>query len=144
MPDGTVIVGSRDGYLYAVKADGTLKWKYQTDEAIDQSSPAAGSDGTIYIGSWDNCLHAVNPATGEVKWKFKGAEGTYGMVSSPSVGAGGTIYIGSTDTWSHRLPLVQAEPSISEAPTLISMRSVLTAKRTGDAKQKELLFHPPR
>jgi len=99
MPDGTVIVGSRDGYLYAVKADGTLKWKYQTDEAIDQSSPAAGSDGTIYIGSWDNCLHAVNPATGEVKWKFKGAEGTYGMVSSPSVGAGGTIYIGSTDTY---------------------------------------------
>lgn len=99
MPDGSLVVGSRDGYLYAVESDGTLKWKYQSGGAIDQSSPAAGSDGTIYIGSWDNCLHAVNPSTREVKWKFKGAEGSYGMVSSPSVGAGGTVYIGSTDNY---------------------------------------------
>lgn len=102
MPDGTVIVGSRDGYLYAVKADRTLKWKYQTgvNIAIDQSSPAVGSDGTVYIGTcWDNYLHAVNPATGEMKWKFKGTEGDFGFVSSPSVGAGGTVYIGSTDTY---------------------------------------------
>lgn len=56
--EGTVYIGSSDGKLYAINADGTLKWSFQTKGAIE-SSPAIGSDGTIYIGSNDNHLYAI-------------------------------------------------------------------------------------
>ncbi|MBU0698856.1 MAG: PQQ-binding-like beta-propeller repeat protein, partial [Proteobacteria bacterium] len=45
---------------YIEKAFGTLKWRYKTGNYID-SSPAIGSDGTVYVGSWDNSLYALNP-----------------------------------------------------------------------------------
>ncbi len=33
------------------------------------SSPALGADGTSYVGSYDNHLHAVDEA-GAMKWKY--------------------------------------------------------------------------
>ena len=33
-------------------------WKFETGWYV-QSSPAIGSDGTVYIGSWDNKLYAI-------------------------------------------------------------------------------------
>jgi outer membrane protein assembly factor BamB len=57
------------------------------------SSPAIGSDGTIYVGSYDNNLYAINP-NGSKKWAFKTANGLY---SSPAIGSDGTIYVGSYD-----------------------------------------------
>ncbi|MBM3242358.1 choice-of-anchor D domain-containing protein, partial [Candidatus Poribacteria bacterium] len=57
------------------------------------SSPAIGSDETIYVGSLDNYLYAINP-DGTPKWKFS----TGGDVdSSPAIGSDGTIYVGSGD-----------------------------------------------
>lgn len=77
---------------------GIVKWKLAIgggsggiDEAC--SSPAIGADGTIYIGSVDHNLYAVNPK-GTQKWKFATAAD---VVSSPAIGADGTIYIGSGD-----------------------------------------------
>jgi len=35
-----------------------LKWKYTTNGYV-RSSPAIGSDGTIYVGSWDGNLYAL-------------------------------------------------------------------------------------
>jgi len=58
-----------------------------------ESSPAVGADGTIYVGSRDYNLYALNP-DGTQKWKFA----TNGEVwSSPAVGADGTMYVGSAD-----------------------------------------------
>ena len=57
------------------------------------SSPAIGADGTIYVGSWDSNLYAINP-NGTLKWSY--ATG-YGIDSSPAIGADGTIYVGSVD-----------------------------------------------
>ncbi len=37
---------------------GSLKWRYETDDWIT-SSPAIGSDGTIYVGSGDSYLYAI-------------------------------------------------------------------------------------
>jgi len=72
--------------------DGTLKWKFKTEGGID-SSPAIGQDGTIYVGSDDGNLYAINP-NGTLKWKFK----TKSVVSSsPAIGPDGTIYVGSLD-----------------------------------------------
>ncbi len=89
--DGTIYVGSRDGYLYAINPDGSKKWAFKTGGDVD-SSPAIGSDGTIYVGSWDKNLYAINP-DGSQKWAFK----TGKRVSSPAIGSDGTIYVGSYD-----------------------------------------------
>jgi outer membrane protein assembly factor BamB len=85
-------VGSWDNYLHAINPDGTLKWRYQTDYHVN-SSPAVGSDGTIYVGSDDDYLHAINP-DGTQKWCYQAEDVVF---SSPAVGSDGTIYVGSYD-----------------------------------------------
>ncbi|MDB4805232.1 immunoglobulin domain-containing protein, partial [bacterium] len=57
------------------------------------SSPAIGSDGTIYVGSLEvpDNLYAINP-DGSKKWAFAT---DYGVFSSPAIGSDGTIYVGS-------------------------------------------------
>ncbi len=69
----------------------TTKWKYRTGNSIYVSSPAIGSDGTIYIGSMDDNLYAINP-TGTLKWKYLTDDS---IESSPAIGSDGTIYIGT-------------------------------------------------
>ena len=67
-------------------------WNFTTGGDV-RSSPAIGPDGTIYFGSYDNKLYALNP-DGTEKWNFT----TGGPVtSSPAVARDGTIYFGSTD-----------------------------------------------
>ncbi|MEK7368108.1 MAG: PQQ-binding-like beta-propeller repeat protein, partial [Planctomycetota bacterium] len=88
--DGTVYVGSEDGNLYAVTADGGKKWAFRAKEGIT-SSPAIGSDGTIYVGSRDKRLYAVNN-DGTLRWAYE----TVGKIfSSPALASDGTIYMGS-------------------------------------------------
>ncbi len=88
--DGTIYVGSRDRYLYALDPDGMLKWKFQTGGWI-VSSPAIAGDGTIYVGSNDRYLYAINP-DGTLKWKFETGDVIY---SSPAIASDGTIYVGA-------------------------------------------------
>ena len=53
--------------------------------------PAMGADGTIYVGSEDGRLYAINPS-GTLKWAF-----TIGAVveSSPAIDPNGIVYVGS-------------------------------------------------
>jgi len=68
-------VGSYDDYLYAITPDGKLKWKFQTGYDIS-SSPAIGQDGTIYVGSSDRYLYAIQTTSlglADTPWpKFRG------------------------------------------------------------------------
>ena len=90
---GRSTLGQNDGNLYALKPNGSLKWKYPTGQKIFASSPALGADGTVYVGSDDGNLYALNP-DGSLKWQYK----TGGAVdSSPALGADGTVYFGSDD-----------------------------------------------
>jgi outer membrane protein assembly factor BamB len=59
------------------------------------SSPAIGSDGTVYVGSRDKKLYAINPKSGVKLWEFA----TRGPIvrSSPAIGSDGTVYVGSDD-----------------------------------------------
>ncbi len=41
------------------KKPGTVLWEFKTGGAIGDSSPAIGSDGTVYVGSSDNKLYAI-------------------------------------------------------------------------------------
>jgi outer membrane protein assembly factor BamB len=91
-PDGSIIVGSTDSYIYSINPDGTRKWKYQTGGEI-WSSPAIASDGTVYIGSRDHYIYAINP-DGTRKWKHE----LSGYVDAvPSIGSDGTVYVTAQD-----------------------------------------------
>jgi len=73
---------------------GTLKWKYKTGDVV-LSSPAIASDGTIYVGSYDKFLYAINP-NGTLKWRYTTGDKIY---SSPAIASDGTIYVGSLDNY---------------------------------------------
>ena len=102
--DGSVLVGSQDGKLYAVARDGTAKWSYATGDIIF-SSPAVAHDGTIYIGSDDDHLYALVPGTAKPRWIVQmgacpqrvgvGPEASRCDVDAgPTVGPDGVIYTG--------------------------------------------------
>ena len=119
---GAVYFTSADGSLYAVDAaGGKLRWRFQTDGerrftapgihgAIPRtetmpdpfdlflSSPAV-VDATVYFGSGDHNVYAVDAASGKLKWKF--ATGNV-VHASPAV-AGGAVYIGSWDRYFYAL-----------------------------------------
>lgn len=103
--DGTVLIGSGDGHLYALEAEsGRGKWRVETGGRV-RSSPAV-SNGTVYVGSLDGSVYAADLATGALKWRFdtegRGlSSGKFGydrksVQSSPAV-ADGTVYIGARD-----------------------------------------------
>ncbi|UCE38212.1 MAG: PQQ-binding-like beta-propeller repeat protein [Thermoplasmata archaeon] len=77
---------------------GELKWSFSTVRSIE-SSPAIGSDGTIYVGGANTMgvegyLYAIYP-NGIEKWSFDTGDWVY---SSPAIGSDGTIYVGSFGT----------------------------------------------
>jgi outer membrane protein assembly factor BamB len=89
-PDGTLYVGARNGNLYALNPDGTLKW--QTPLGSVDSSAAIGSDGTIYLGAGSS-YQALNPADGSQIWTFSPVDGQ--ADSTPALGIGGRVYVTS-------------------------------------------------
>ena len=68
--DQEVLLGSKDGYLYAVDINtGIEKWKFRTDGNVE-STPAV-VDNVVYVGSWDNHLYAFDLETQSTRWKFR-------------------------------------------------------------------------
>ena len=72
---------------------GIKLWEFETGDKVT-SSPAIGSDGTVYVGSWDKKLCAINGKTGVKLWEF--TTGDF-VTSSTAIGPDGTVYIGSHD-----------------------------------------------
>lgn len=72
--------------------DGTGAWRFETGDII-MSSPVVDREGTIYFGSKDHNLYAVNP-DGTLKWTYATGDE---VISSPAIGEDGTVYFGSSD-----------------------------------------------
>lgn len=116
----TVYIGSFDGYYYAVDSKtGQLKWKFKTggeqwsgeisflglkpiDKYMDDlwdfflSSPVINPDKqnpSVFFGSSDGNVYALNANTGELKWKFEAK----GSIHCSPVLYKNTLYIGSWD-----------------------------------------------
>ena len=53
------------------------------------SSPAVAG-GTVYVGSWDDKVYALDAATGHLHWSYEAGD----AVNSPVV-AGGIVHVGS-------------------------------------------------
>jgi len=84
----------------AVQADGIKPlWKFKCEDEI-RGAPAL-FENTVFIGSYDNNLYALNAADGEFKWKYP-TDG--GVVSKPAI-SDGNVFFGSED---HRLHVVTA------------------------------------
>jgi outer membrane protein assembly factor BamB len=117
----TVYFSSYDGYFYAVNAtNGTGQWKFKTggerkvgakglwtmkpagmymEDQYDffLSSPIVHSKGknhSVYFGSSDGHLYALNAENGQLKWKFK----TNGIIHTSPALENDIVYIGSWDT----------------------------------------------
>ncbi len=74
-----------------LKQSPQIKWQFKTNGRIF-SSPILWNK-TIYIGSGDSCLYAIDVASGTQRWKFR----TQGVINSTPTVSDGTIYFGSYD-----------------------------------------------
>jgi outer membrane protein assembly factor BamB len=119
---GLVYFGSVDGNFYALDtASGKLAWKFQTGGErrftapgihgispktemmpdpfdVFLSSPAL-ANGTVYFGSGDRNVYALEARTGALKWKFSTGDVVH---ASPAI-SGGVVYIGSWDRYFYAL-----------------------------------------
>jgi outer membrane protein assembly factor BamB len=132
--DGTIYVGSDNGYLYALNSVGSLKWRYLTGDAVE-SSPAIGTDGCVYVGSNDRRLYAINP-NGTLRWRYA----TGGAVrSSPAIGSDGTVYVGSDEgylyairsdgtlRWRHSTNTLPPYPQLYSSPAIAADGTIYVA-----------------
>jgi outer membrane protein assembly factor BamB len=76
---------------YAAPASPVLEWTYRAGLAIQFSSPAEGTDGKVYFGSFDNNLYCLNP-NGTLCWSFSTGNPVH---SSPALDVDGKVYFGS-------------------------------------------------
>jgi len=96
--NGTVYVGCSDGNLYAIKADGTIKWVYEggiqiaTTPAVYYSPDGENAqyDGTVYVGFRNGVVLAIDPS-GDLKWACEVGDE---VTTSFALAADGTIYVG--------------------------------------------------
>jgi len=115
---GFVYAGSYDGRFYALDAKtGATRWKFRTGgerryEArglhgfqprtqtiadpydLYLSSPVV-ANGTVYFGSGDGNVYALDAASGALRWKFA----TGDIVHASPAFADGVVYVGSWDSW---------------------------------------------
>jgi outer membrane protein assembly factor BamB len=98
--------GGSDGWVYALDAvTGDKLWTFKTDAkiwgtpavlqqtALNMSSNETRSENTVFIGSFDKKIYALNALDGSKKWEFA-TEGS--IIATPLV-FNNTVYIGSCD-----------------------------------------------
>ena len=70
-----------------------LKWRYQANSGAKANSSPALVNDTIYFGSGDRFVYALDAGTGNLKWSYETGSDVF---SSPAV-EDGLVYIGSYD-----------------------------------------------
>lgn len=89
---GNILVHRNDGVLRAYNSAGVELWTAAIP-GDGYSSASVAPDGTLYIGSTDHNLYALNGGSGSVKWKYD----TGGEINAtPAIAADGTIYVGNS------------------------------------------------
>lgn len=120
--NGLVYFESYDGDLYCLDAaTGTVKWKFKTEgerrfaaKHLHGAEPAAETmpdpfdfflsspvvvNGTVYFGSGDTNIYALDASTGLLKWQFKAGD----VVHASPAYADGTLFVGSWDSYFYAL-----------------------------------------
>jgi outer membrane protein assembly factor BamB len=108
---GTVYAGSADHFFYALNADGTLKWKYETGEIIDSAGALGAFDpsrgySTITFISGDGKMYRFRtddvPLEQRQVWVYEaqlrpGVSYNRWFEGNVAVGPDGTLYAGNTN-----------------------------------------------
>jgi outer membrane protein assembly factor BamB len=66
--DGTAYFQTEDSMVVAVRSDGTQPWPVPFPSLGGNSAPVVGVDGTIYVGTQEGSVWAINPGDGTPKW----------------------------------------------------------------------------
>jgi outer membrane protein assembly factor BamB len=86
-----IYLPSMDHHLYAINAsDGAEVWKTEDLGGSMVGSPAYGSDGTLYVGTFNNEILAISSENGVVLWR----KPTDGWVWGGPAIKDGTLYFG--------------------------------------------------
>jgi outer membrane protein assembly factor BamB len=100
-----IYFGSLNHYFYALRKNGSLKWKFKMDGGAFSKMCNIGLDSTLYFTSrmQDKNLYAIK-SDGNIKWKISSEDGfeQQPMVLSPG---GETIYICGVDSILYALNL---------------------------------------
>ena len=67
-----VVAGTRDGWLHAIREDGSVAWEFQGAGAF-AGEPRIEGD-TVYAGCNDGRLYAVGLTTGKERWRYEARE----------------------------------------------------------------------
>lgn len=90
---GDLYFGTRDGWFYAIRPNGSLKWSRQIGSRLN-CSPAINREGMIYLGDQSGNFYSFTP-DGTTNW-FMDIGST--IESSPAIADDGTIYVGVGST----------------------------------------------
>lgn len=82
------------GALFTLSLNDSV-WQFPTNFDVT-SSPAVGSDGTVYFASFDSYVYAVN-SDGSKKWQLLTSSPS--LLASPAIGPDGTVYVGSDSSY---------------------------------------------
>jgi outer membrane protein assembly factor BamB len=82
---------SQPGFVVAMNAKtGRQVWRFRT--GVIESSPLV-VDKTVYVGSWNHKVYALNLKNGRVRWSYDTGE----EIDSSAAYADGTVYIGANE-----------------------------------------------
>src|SRR5437016_3823456 len=88
----------------------TVRWKFQTKDGVEGTAAVAG--GTVYVGSYDKYLRALDLKTGREKWRYgtfqlldpqtgKKRQVEVGPFKAPVAWRDGAVYAGDEDGTFH-------------------------------------------
>jgi len=86
-----IYISNYNKKVFAVSNQGSTIWNTELPASV-ASSPALSTD-TVFVGSFDNHLYALDLATGKEKWNFEGGNWFW---STPLL-IGDTVYAGCLD-----------------------------------------------
>lgn len=89
---GLAVFGTRDGWLHAVRADGSVAWEIEGRGAF---GPPAIAGDTVYVGSADGRLFAIALPTGRERWRYQAGED---LSTRPAVAHGAVLVASQQDT----------------------------------------------
>lgn len=89
---GLALLGTRDGWLHAVRPDGTLAWEMPGGGSF---GPPAVVGDTVYVGSSDGRLYAVAVQNGKERWRYQTEED---LSTRPAVADGLVVVASLQDT----------------------------------------------
>lgn len=122
-----VLAGCDDGRLYALQlSTGELRWQLTTRAPV-RAAPAVGRDGTVYVGSYDGGLYAVD-AEGKVLWRSSVGGAIH---AAPLVDSAGAVLVGARDRALHALdrhgkPLWRVELGADvDSPPVVARRGLI-------------------